>query len=177
MASLRAIIICTALMLCGFLPVHASAQEHTTPAVAAIDLQNLRWIVGDWQSSQGKQTIDEHWSLAGDSLLGISRSLEENRSKAVELLLIEKQENDYLLRLRFFGPAIDKATRGKDQPLRLKVVQADAEKLHCEGIDAETGTTVIYTNLSPLSMTAQIRKIRDGAVVWQEDYVFKRMPQ
>jgi hypothetical protein len=177
MADLRAIIVSTALVLCCFLPVHASAQESTRPTVAAINLQNLRWIVGDWQSSQGRQTIDEHWSLAGDSLLGISRSIEESRSKTFELLLIEKQDNDYLLRLRFFGPAIEKATRGKDQPLRLKVVQADTEKLLCEGIDAETGTTVTYTKLSPNSMTAQIRKIRDSAVVWQEDYVFKRMPQ
>ena len=103
--------------------------------------------------------------------------MEENKSKAFELLLIEKLGDDLILRLRFFGPAIDKATRGKEEPLRLKVVQADAQQLVCEGIGGETGTTLTYTKLSANSMQAQIRKVRDGAVVWQESYAFNRISQ
>lgn len=165
----------SAIFLCAYLPVSCFAQEPKTTAVAALDLQNLRWILGSWHAKNAKQSTDEHWSLQGDSLLGISRTTEENKSKAFELLLIEKLGDDLILRLRFFGPAIDKATRGKEEPLRLKVVQADAQQLVCEGIGGETGTTLTYTKLSANSMQAQIRKVRDGAVVWQESYAFNRI--
>jgi hypothetical protein len=151
----------------------ASASQTST----SIALQKLTWLGGSWNASNEKQTIDEHWSLQGESLLGISRTMEAGKSKAFELLLIEKQGDDFVLRLRFFGPSIDKATRGKEEPLRLKVVQADEQGLRCEGIDSETGTTLIYTKLSANTMQAQISKVREGKTVWQESYQFRRSAQ
>lgn len=166
------------LMIFGYyLAPLATAQEAKTAVNASIDVQNLHWLHGSWQATNARQKIDEHWSLQGDSLLGISRTMEENKSKAFELLLIEKQGEDFILRLRFFGPAIDKATRGKEEPLRLKVVQADAQQLLCEGIATEVGTTLTYTKLNANSIQAQIRKVRDGTVVWQESYTFSRAVQ
>lgn len=141
---------------------------------ATLDLQQLRWMTGSWHASNAKQNIDEHWSLQGNSLLGTSRTMEANHSKAVELLLIEAQGEDLIVRLRFFGPAIDKATRGKDEALRLKVIQADAQQLICEGIGNEVGTRLSYTKISAERMQAQIRKTRDGSIVWQEEYTFQR---
>jgi hypothetical protein len=165
--------------------VHASPATLLTPdtntsasqTTTNITLQKLTWLHGSWSASNEKQTIDEHWSLQGESLLGISRTMEAGKSRAFELLLIEKQGDDFILRLRFFGPAIDKATRGKEEPLRLKVVQADELGLRCEGIDSETGTTLLYTKLSANTMQAQISKVREGKLVWQETYQFRRSAQ
>jgi hypothetical protein len=162
--------------------VHASpvtllttdSSVSVSQTTAGISLQKLTWLHGSWSANNEKQTIDEHWSLQAESLLGISRTIEAGKSKAFELLLIEKQGDDFVLRLRFFGPAIDKATRGKDEPLRLKVVQADEQSLRCEGIDSETGTTLTYTKLSANTMQAQISKVREGKMVWQESYQFHR---
>ena len=151
-----------------------SSISQTTPSVT---LQKITWLQGSWSASNEKQTIDEHWSLQAESLLGISRTMEAGKSKAFELLLIEKQGDDFILRLRFFGPAIDKATRGKDEPLRLKVVQADEQTLRCEGIENEVGTTLTYTKLSATEMQAQISKVREGKLVWQESYQFSRSAQ
>jgi hypothetical protein len=140
----------------------------------SIQIQNLTWLLGSWTAITEKQIIDEHWVLQNQSLMGISRTTEGEKSKAVELLFIEKQEEDWILRLRFFGPAIERATRGKDEPLRLKVMRADAEQLRCEGIGSEVGTTLTYTKLSSNSMRAEIRKIREGKLVWSETYQFQR---
>ncbi|MFZ6819346.1 DUF6265 family protein [Undibacterium sp. Ji22W] len=163
--------------LCCAMPTVGFPQAITDGNKATIDLQLLRWMSGDWQATNAKQIIDEHWSLQGNSLLGISRTLEGNVSKAFELLLIETQGEDLIVRLRFFGPAIEKATRGKDEPLRLKVILADAQQLICEGVGNEIGTTLSYTKLSGDRMQAQIRKVRDGNIVWQEDYVFLHINQ
>jgi len=141
---------------------------------AKIQIQDLTWLLGSWTAVTEKQIIDEHWALQNQSLMGISRTTEGEKSKAVELLFIEKQDEDWILRLRFFGPAIERATRGKDEPLRLKVMQADAEQLRCEGIGSEVGTTLTYTKLSTNSMRAEIRKMREGKLVWSETYQFQR---
>lgn len=183
MQSFRKFLTLSAIFLCCTLPAVSHSQTIETSSKHTVDLQLLRWMTGNWQAliatdanntNNDKQNIDEHWSLQGNSLLGISRTMEGNHSKAFELLLIETQGEDLIVRLRFFGPSIEKATRGKDEPLRLKVVQADAQLLVCEGIGNETGTTLTYTKLSADSMQAQIRKVRDGNIVWQEEYAFQR---
>lgn len=174
MKSFKKLLTPIAIFLCCSLPAAGYPQASTTNSKATPDLQQLRWMTGSWHANNAKQNIDEHWSLQGDSLLGISRTLEGNNSKAFELLLIEAQGEDLILRLRFFGPAIEKATRGKDEPLRLKVIQADAQQLICEGIGNEVGTRLSYTKINAESMQAQIRKTRDGSIVWQEEYAFQR---
>lgn len=152
----------------------ATSTINASESKASIQIQDLTWLLGSWTAITGKQIIDEHWALQKQSLMGVSRTTEAEKSKAVELLFIEKQDEDWILRLRFFGPAIDRATRGKDEPLRLKVMQADAEQLRCEGIGSETGTTLTYTKLSVHSMRAEIRKVREGKLVWSETYQFQR---
>ena len=170
MLSLKKFFALTAIFLCCTL----SATRLAASEKASIDLQQLRWMTGSWSANNAQQSIDEHWFLQGDSLIGTSRTMEANHSKAIELLLIEKQGDDLVVRLRFFGPAIDKATRGKDEALRLKVIQADAQLLVCEGIGNEVGTTLTYTKLGAQGMRAEISKVRDGTIVWQEVYVFQR---
>lgn len=161
-------------------PIFSMAQptpqaiNSVSEAQTRVEIQDLTWMLGSWTAITEKQIIDEHWALQGQSLMGISRTTEADKSKAVELLFIEKQDQDWIVRLRFFGPAIERATRGKDEPLRLKVVHADTTELRCEGIGVEIGTTLTYTKLTTNSMRAEIRKVREGKLVWSETYQFQR---
>lgn len=164
----------------SLLPIFSMAQP-TLQAInsvsepqARIQILDLTWMLGSWTAVTEKHIIDEHWALQGQSLMGISRTTEAEKSKAVELLFIEKQDEDWIVRLRFFGPAIDHATRGKDEPLRLKVVHASTTELRCEGIGGEIGTKLTYTKLTANSMRAEIRKVREGRLVWSETYQFQR---
>lgn len=150
------------------LPV-VMAQPPTAP-----DLSSLAWLQGRWLATKGAETVEEQWSLQGASLLGLSRTLAAGLSQGVELMLLEKQGNDLVLRLRMFGPALDKAGRGKEEPLRLRLVAADATHFRCEGMGPEEGTVLVYTRKGVEGLEAHISKTREGRVVWEDRFVFQR---
>ncbi len=143
-------------------------------APTAPDLSSLAWLQGRWIATKGAETVEEQWSLQGTSLLGVSRTLVGGQSRGVELLMLEKQGPDLVLRLRMFGPALDKAGRGKEEPLRLKLVEADATHFRCEGIGPEAGTVLIYERKGADGLQAHISKTREGKVVWEERFSFQR---
>jgi len=145
------------------------------PTPAPANLEALAWLQGRWQAQKGPQVVEEQWSLQGASLLGVSWTLAAGQSRSFEMLLLEKQGDDWVLRLRMFGPALDKATRGKEEPLRLKLVAADATHFRCEGLGPEEGTTLIYERTGPDKMQARIAKTRDGRVLWSESFDFKKV--
>ncbi len=79
----------------------------------AQDLQSLKWLEGRWSSITQDGVIEEQWSLQGRSLLGVSRTMRGQQSKALELLMLEEVEGKPIMRLRFFGPAMEKPCVGK----------------------------------------------------------------
>ena len=143
---------------------------------APLDIQVLGWMQGRWLSQSGQGWTEEQWSLQGRSLLGVSRSMHGHASTSLELLLLEPDQGDWILRLRMFGPGLDKALRAKDEPLRLKLVEADRAHFKCEGLGPETGTTLVYTLKSPDTLHARISKTRDGKVIWSEEFLFRKVP-
>lgn len=147
----------------------------TQPA-APMDIQVLDWMQGLWLCQSDQGWTEELWSLKGRSLLGVSRSMKDHVSSSFELFLLEPDQGDWVLRLRMFGPGLDKALRGKDEPLRLKLVEADRAHFKCEGLGPEMGTTLVYTLQSPNTLHARISKAKDGKVVWSEDYYFRKVP-
>lgn len=142
---------------------------------APLELSSLAWLQGRWMATKGPQTVEEQWSLQGQSLLGVSRTLAGGQSRGVELLMLEEQGAELVLRLRMFGPALDKAGRGRDEPLRLKLVAADATHFRCEGIGSEEGTVLVYTRKGTDGLEAHISKTREGKVVWEDRFAFQRI--
>jgi Domain of unknown function (DUF6265) len=59
-----------------------------TPSIA-----NLSWISGDWQTaSGGRAQIEEHWtSVAGGSMMGVSRTVAGDKTVEFEYLRIEQR--------------------------------------------------------------------------------------
>lgn len=156
----------TLLSLFFFLVLQTTSQ--------AQDLQSLKWLEGRWSSITQDGAIEEHWSLQGRSLLGVSRTMLGQQSKALELLMLEEIEGKPVMRLRFFGPAMEKALRGKDEPLRLVLTEADEYHFVCLGIGNEEGTRLEYRLLTPTTMHAEIRKTRDGKLVFSEQFEFSK---
>ena len=132
---------CLAILLClGMLPAPYAS------ALSPSDLSQLSWLQGQWQAQAGDSQIDESWSLQGNSLLGVSRSLQQGLSTEIELMVLEPWEQTYQMRLRFFSAAAEKALRGKDQPLRLELISADQQHFVCSqftGKALELGERVV----------------------------------
>ncbi len=161
-------------MFCVPFPFPLMLPAHALQAEAPVDVRALAWMQGRWLGEHGKATFEEQWSLQGQSLLGIARTMEGDRSTFFELFALEKDGEDWVLRLRMFGPALDKALRGKEEPLRLKLVEADAKHFRCEGQDGDAGTVLVYKIAAPGRLEAHLTKTREGKVVHQEDYSFKK---
>lgn len=158
---------CLAILLClAMLPAPYAS------ALSPPDLSQLGWLQGQWQAQTGDSQIDESWSLQGNSLLGVSRSLQRGLSTEIELMVLEPWEQTYQMRLRFFSAAAEKALRGKDQPLRLELISADQQHFVCQGVGTEAGTSLSYRLIRPDMMEAELIKQRDGKIVHREHYQF-----
>ena len=73
-----------ALILLLAVTTQVSAQ---TPA-----LTDISWISGSWQSEGGRRQIEEHWTkVAGESMLGMSRTVAGDKTVEFEYLRIEQR--------------------------------------------------------------------------------------
>ena len=82
----RALWLALAIAFC--LPAAAAAQAGTPPR--AYRIEDLAWMRGDWQTTQGATRSDEHWSgVAGGTLIGMSRTVAGDRTVFFEYLRIE----------------------------------------------------------------------------------------
>lgn len=145
------------------------------PAPKPLDIQPLAWLQGRWIGQNGNERYEEHWSLLGQSLVGLSRTMEKDRSSFFELFNLEREgkADRWILRIRMFGPGLDKALRGADEPLRLSLVEADASHMRFEGIGPEAGTSLIYRTDGPDKIVAELSKTKNGKP-WKESYHFIR---
>lgn len=73
-----------ALILLLALTMQVSAQTPT--------LTDISWISGSWQSEGGRRQIEEHWTkVAGESMLGMSRTVAGDKTVEFEYLRIEQR--------------------------------------------------------------------------------------
>jgi hypothetical protein len=80
-----ALLIC----FCPAAPSQGQAQE-PKPSV-----QNLAWLSGCWERTQGKRYVEEYWTkVAGGSMLGVSRTLNDGRTTEFEFLRIHEDKGE-----------------------------------------------------------------------------------
>ena len=60
------------------------------PPAQAFQIQDLGWISGGWETAPGPRQIEEHWTkVAGNSLIGMSRTVAGGKTVFFEYLRIE----------------------------------------------------------------------------------------
>src|ERR1044071_7252108 len=118
-------------------------------------LADISWISGDWQTEPGgRRQIEEHWTtVAGGSMLGMSRTVGGDKTVEFEYLRIEQREDGiyYVAHPKARCPGTDfKLTRlssseavfenpQHDFPKRI-IYQKTAEDALTASIDAGEGT-------------------------------------
>ena len=87
--------IVAALALAGsFLLARAPRLHSQPPAGGAIQtISEVAWMAGDWQTAPGgRAQIEEHWMQpAGDSMLGMSRTVAGGKTAEFEYLRLEQR--------------------------------------------------------------------------------------
>lgn len=81
--------LCLAFCLC-FSARPSQAQQAAKPTVQA-----LGWISGCWENTCGKRYNEEHWmKAAGNTMLGMSRTINDGRTREFEFLRIHEDKGD-----------------------------------------------------------------------------------
>lgn len=95
-----------AVMMAVWASTAASEDPPTTkrgPAGAA-RVDDLAWLAGSWHGTFGDSRIEESWTAPSNgALLGMSRMGGGRGAATYEILLIEQEDENVLLRLKLFG--------------------------------------------------------------------------
>jgi len=74
------------------------APPTSAPPQAEGQLKRLAWLAGAWENKTGNVTAEELWtSVAGGTMLGINRTISDNRTVAFEFLRIEERPKGIVL--------------------------------------------------------------------------------
>jgi hypothetical protein len=67
----------------------AASANAKAPRPAQATLADVAWIAGTWIGGQGPLSLEERWTpAAGGAMLGVSRTIKDNRMVAFEFLRI-----------------------------------------------------------------------------------------
>ena len=74
----------------------ARASRESRVKGPAPKIEGLAWISGDWQSAAGgRAQFEEHWTLpAGDTMIGMGRTVAGGKTVEFEFLRIEQRGDD-----------------------------------------------------------------------------------
>src|SRR5262245_57292393 len=128
-----------------------------SPAVVAIQsdqqvqsfkIEDLAWISGDWETASGGMQIDEHWTkVAGNSLIGMSRTVAGGKTVFFEYLRIEARGPE------IYYVAHPKArTPGTD----FKLVRLSGQEAVFENLAHDFPKRIIYRKNGDGALTARI---------------------
>lgn len=124
-----------------FLLVALSPQ---TPTIA-----DLSWIAGDWQTAPGgRAQIEEHWtSVAGGSMMGVSRTVAGEKTVEFEYLRIEQRADGvyYVAHPKARCPGTD-----------FKLTKASTTEAVFENPQHDFPKRIIYRKTADDSLTARI---------------------
>lgn len=112
-------------------------------------ISDLSWISGDWQTAPGgRAQIEEHWtSVAGGSMLGMSRTVAGEKTAEFEYLRIEQRADGvyYVAHPKARCPGTD-----------FKLTKASATEVVFENPQHDFPKRIIYRKTGTDSLTASI---------------------
>ena len=118
-----------------------------TPQTAT--LADLAWLAGDWQTAPGgRRQIEEHWtSVAGGTMMGMSRTVAGEKTVEFEYLRIEQRADGiyYVAHPKARCPATD-----------FKLTKSSATEAVFENPQHDFPKRIIYRKTGADSLTASI---------------------
>lgn len=111
MQRMKTVITCA--IVAATIPVWSSTAISVDPPASkrngdgATKMEELAWLAGSWHGTFGDSRIEETWTAPSNgALLGMSRMGGGRGAATYEILLIEQEGEDVMLRLKLFGPRL-----------------------------------------------------------------------
>ncbi len=128
-------------------------------------LADISWISGDWQTEPGgRRQIEEHWTkVAGNSMLGMSRTVAGDKTVEFEYLRIEQRADGiyYVAHPKARCPGTD-----------FKLTRASATEAVFENPQHDFPKRIIYRKSGDDSLTASIDAGEGTRAI---SFVFKKL--
>jgi hypothetical protein len=75
-----------------------ASPASSRPSDLRNDIDQLAWMAGDWNAVVDEAQVDEHWSRpAGRMMMGMSRTVSNDKTLSFEYLRIEKRDDGIFL--------------------------------------------------------------------------------
>jgi len=125
-------------------------------------VQVISWLDGRWVKAYGDKFMEEHWSNLGGSFIGMCREMVDGQSTFIEIMVIEPEGADTLMRIRHFGPGLKSAREERDKTAVFRLSEFNGKLAVFEGVGPNEGEKLTYRLMSKelLEITAEF--MRDG---------------
>ena len=118
---MRLLTLTAALCLC------ACASTHPAPAAPSA-LAPLAWLSGTWVGVEGGTYIEESWSAPeSDQMLGRFRMLKNGAPQFYELMTLEREGEQTLMRMKHFAPGLVAMEEKDEAPTYRLAAVTDSE--------------------------------------------------
>jgi len=148
----------------------AAAQGTGSPVPAKASVDQVAWISGAWSGTLGDRTIEQHWMTPlGTSMVGMYRSIRDNKVTLYELLAIEQDGEGLALRIKHFAPGAGLVSQeAKDESANHALVSVEQRKAVFEAATATGPVRVTFSSPDPASLTIVVERQREGKPVATE---------
>ena len=133
------------------------------------------WLLGTWKGTAAGRVIEERWSRGASGLLGVFRMERGNAAVFLELMVLEPEGTDLVLRIRHFGPGLKTAWEDKDKPVLFRLVLSNGQEARFEGSGPWAGETLRYLRTGTDGLEVTLEKQVDGKPK-RSTFRFNRVP-
>lgn len=128
-------------------------------------VQIISWLDGRWVKAYGDNFMEEHWSNMGGTFVGMCREMKDGDSTFIEIMVIEPDGGDTVMRIRHFGPGLKSAWEEKDKPMTFKLGEHSKKTAVFEGTGVNQGEKIVYSLLAKDILDVTTEFLRDGKKV------------
>jgi Domain of unknown function (DUF6265) len=146
------------------------------PAAVKATVDQLSWVAGPWRGTLNDRTIEQHWMAPlGGSLVGMYRSIRENRATLYEILAMEQRGDEVFLRIKHFTPGAGLVSQeAKDQSADHVLVKLEARSAVFEGSAGGNPVRVTFSSPDEDTLNITVERQREGKPVATE-FKYKRI--
>lgn len=149
----------TLILLLLLLSPSGTVTAQNTRQKSAWTVADLAWLSGSWATAKGKVQIEEHWTKpAGDSMIGMGRTVSDGKTVFYEYLRIEARADG------IYYVAHPKARPGTD----FKLTRLQGKEALFENPVHDNPKKILYRKNPDGSLTARVEGEEKGKPVSEE---------
>lgn len=160
-------------LVCALMAVASVVSLHGQPAPAApvkASVEDLAFVTGAWTGTLGDRTIEQHWSapLAG-CIVAMYRSIRAGKPTLYELLAIEQDGDDVVLRIKHLAPGAGLVSReAKDQSIDHRLVRLDGRTAVFDSMEPAPPIRVTFNSPDAGTLNITVERQQEGKMVATE---------